>query len=66
MRSEISCYSHIFNEAPKITASMRTARSDLELEHLWVICPGLHAYPADEGIFVWPLKEIARFPVASV
>ncbi len=55
-----------FNEAPKITASMRTARSDLGLEHLWVICPGPHAYPVDEGISVWPLKEITQLPVASV
>jgi len=55
-----------FNEAPKITASMRTALSDLGLEHLWVISPGQHAYPVDERISVWPLKEITRLPVASV
>ena len=54
-----------FNEAPKITASMRTALSDLELEHLWVIYPGEHTYPVDERISVWPLKEIAQLPVAS-
>ena len=54
-----------FNEAPKITASMRTALSDLELEHLWVIYPGEHTYPVDERISVWPLKEIARLPVVS-
>ncbi|MEA3350693.1 MAG: ATP-binding protein [Chloroflexota bacterium] len=54
-----------FSEAPKITASMRNALSDLGLEHLWVICPGPHAYPVDERISVWPLKEITRLPVAS-
>ncbi|MBT3388910.1 MAG: ATP-binding protein [Chloroflexi bacterium] len=54
-----------FNEAPKITPSMRTALSDLELEHLWVIYPGEHTYPVDERISVWPLKEIARLPVVS-
>ena len=54
-----------FNEAPKITPSMRTALSDLELEHLWVIYPGEHTYPVDERISVWPLKEIAQLPVAS-
>ncbi|MBU1661145.1 MAG: ATP-binding protein [Chloroflexi bacterium] len=55
-----------FNEAPKITASMRTALSDLALEHLWVIYPGQHIYPVDERISVWPSKEITRLPVASV
>jgi len=52
-----------FNEAPKITASMRTALSDLGLEHLWVLYPGQHSYPVDERISVWPLKEITRLPL---
>jgi len=54
-----------FNEAPKITGSMRTALTDLNLEHLWVIYPGQHAYPVDERISVWPLKEMIQLPVAS-
>ena len=29
-----------FNEAPKITGSMRTASKDLGLQHLWVIYHG--------------------------
>jgi len=49
-----------FNEAPKITASMRTALLDLGLEHLWVIYPGQHAYPVEERISVWPLKDVTR------
>ena len=55
-----------FNEAPKITASMRTALSDLGLEHLWVIYPGQYAYPVEERISVMPLKEITRLPLAAV
>ena len=53
-----------FNEAPKISASMRTALSDLGLEHLWVVYPGQHSYSVDKQISVWPLKEIAKLPIA--
>ncbi len=52
-----------FSEAPKITASMRTALTDLGLEHLWVIYPGQHTYPVDERIGVWPLKDVTRLPL---
>ena len=31
-------------DAPRLTASMRTAVNDLELSKLFVIYPGLHAY----------------------
>lgn len=54
-----------FNEAPKITASMRTALSDLALDHLFVIYPGQYTYPVEEHISVWPLKEITRLPLAT-
>jgi len=54
-----------FNEAPRISASMRTAVLDLGLDHLWVLYPGQHRYPVDEGISVWSLKEITKLPVAS-
>ena len=54
-----------FSEAPKITASMRTALSDLGLEHLWVLYPGQHAYPVDECISVLPLKDIARLHLSD-
>lgn len=54
-----------FSEAPKITKSMRIALSDLSLDHLWVIYPGQHAYPVDEKISVWPLREVSRLPVES-
>lgn len=54
-----------FSEAPKITASMRTALSDLGLEHLWVLYPGQHAYPVDERISVWPLKDVTRLPLSE-
>ena len=48
-----------FNEAPRVTRSMRSALDNLHLDHLWIIYPGSHAYPVHEQITVWPLREIA-------
>jgi predicted AAA+ superfamily ATPase len=47
-----------FSEAPKITKSMRTAQSDLELEHLWIVYPGQHQYAVDKKMSVWPLQQL--------
>ena len=51
-----------FSEAPKITKSMRIALEDLNLDHLWIIYPGQHEYPAHEKITVWPLKKVPELP----
>jgi len=51
-----------FNEAPKVTKSMRIALKDLALQHLWVIYPGQYPYPVDEQISVWPLQHLPEFP----
>ena len=50
-----------FSEAPKITKSMRIALNDLNLNHLWIIYPGQHHYPADEKISVWPVHQLPEF-----
>jgi len=47
-----------FNEAPKVRKSMRVAISDLQLDHLWVIYPGLARYPVDDKITVFPIGEL--------
>jgi predicted AAA+ superfamily ATPase len=47
-----------FNEAPKITRSMKIALNDLTLEHLWVVYPGREIYPVDNQITVLPLSRI--------
>jgi predicted AAA+ superfamily ATPase len=52
-----------FNEAPKITKSMRTALNDLCLDHLWVIYPGTEKYPVDTKITVMPLSKINEIQV---
>jgi hypothetical protein len=46
-----------FNEAPKVTKSMHSALTDLDLAHLWVVYPGPHNYPVHEKITVLPLAE---------
>ncbi len=47
-----------FTEAPKLTASMRIASSELSLDHLWVIYPGDETYPVMTNITVLPLKKL--------
>ena len=47
-----------FNEAPRITKSMKMALGDLGLEHLWVVYPGSETYPADPKITVLPLSRL--------
>lgn len=53
-----------FSEAPAITRSMHIAVQDLRLDHLWVIHPGVHNYPIDDKITVWPLSEITSLSQA--
>jgi len=49
-----------FTEAPRVTASMRTAKEDLRLDHLWVIHPGVHGFPMEEGITAMPLTRVSE------
>ena len=51
-----------FNEAPKVTRSMRIAMDNLGLDHLWIIYPGTHTYPADELITVLPIQKVTELP----
>ncbi len=47
-----------FADAPGTTRSMRTALNDLQLEHLWVVCPGRISFPLDERISALPVSDI--------
>ena len=51
-----------FNEAPKITQSMRNVVDTVRLEHLFVVCPTMHAYPVSERISVLPVTQIVDLP----
>jgi len=39
---------------------MHIAQQDLNLEHLWVVCPGVHTYPIEEKITVVSIQNLAR------
>lgn len=54
-----------FTEAPRTTASMRTAKEDLRLDHLWVVHPGVHGFPMEEGITAVPLARILEVVASS-
>lgn len=51
-----------FSEAPEITRSMQAALHDLDLTHLWVICPGKEAYKVEKRISVLPLQSLWDLP----
>jgi hypothetical protein len=45
-------------DAPRVTKSMRAAREDLRLDHLFVVVPGGPSYELEPGITVTGLGEI--------
>lgn len=47
-----------YQDAPRLTRSMRIAIEDLQLHHLWVVYPGKENYLLDHNITVLPLSEI--------
>lgn len=49
-----------YADAPTLTKSMRIARKDLGLAHLWVVYPGKQSYPLDKGIDCVALHEALR------
>jgi uncharacterized protein len=47
-------------DGPRLTPSMRIALEDLELDRLFVIYPGPHAYPMSDKIQALPLAELGK------
>jgi predicted AAA+ superfamily ATPase len=47
-----------YEDAPRLTRSMKTAVEDLGLERLWVVYPGKAAYRLSENIQVLPLADV--------
>jgi uncharacterized protein len=45
-------------DAPKLTASMKIAMTDLKLNRLYVVYPGLHRYSISNNIEAVPLKAL--------
>ncbi len=58
-----------FNEAPTITRSMHAVVDTVRLDHLFVVCPTAHEYPASERISVLPATRVVdlsqRIPGSS-
>jgi len=55
-----------FQDAPRLTPSMRIALADLGLAHLVVIYPGDARYPISDRVTAVPLAELASAGVAAV
>ncbi len=51
-----------FQDAPRLTPSMRIALSDLRLQQLTVLYPGDRRYALDPRVTVVPLTELATHP----
>jgi predicted AAA+ superfamily ATPase len=49
-----------FQDAPKLSRSMRIAMEDLKLKELLVVYPGNKEYPMAEGIRAVPLANVSR------
>ena len=47
-----------FSERPATTKSMRIARQDLSLDHLYLVYPGAHDFPLDESITAISLPHV--------
>ncbi len=60
-------YNHYMKQidAPSITPSMRIVLEDLDLDHLWVICPGQHRFDMHEKFSAMTLQQIVSFPVET-
>ena len=55
-----------FQDAPRLTPSMRIALADLGLAHLVVIYPGDTRYPISDRVTAVPLAELASAGAAAV
>jgi predicted AAA+ superfamily ATPase len=47
-----------YQDAPRMTSSMRAALADLDLAGLWVVYPGGTAYRLAENVWVVPLRDL--------
>lgn len=45
-------------DAPRLTASMRSALRELEMEHLWVVYPGTRRYRLAERVSALPFEQL--------
>ena len=48
-----------YQDAPRMTKSIRAVLSDLPLQHMWIVYPGADRYQLAETVSVVPVTEIA-------
>ena len=48
-----------YQDAPRMTRSIRAVLGDLPLQHLWIVYPGADRYQLDEAVSVLPVADIA-------
>ena len=48
-----------YQDAPRMTKSIRAVMNDLPLRHLWIVYPGADRYQLDKAVSVLPVTEIA-------
>ncbi len=54
-----------YSDAPKTSKSMRSAVSDIGLEHLYIVCPGRDSYPLDDKISVLAISDLEKTIAAT-
>ena len=52
-----------FNEAPKVTRSMRIAMADLKIKKIFCIYPGKSSFEIEKGIFAVPLSQLDQIKI---
>lgn len=57
-KTTLAAVEYKFADAPRLTRSMHSASTELDLEHLWVVYPGKARYRLDERITALPLTEV--------
>ena len=55
-----------YQDAPRITRSIRAVMNDLPLRHLWIVYPGAERYRLDDSVSVVPVTEIADLSLDPV
>jgi hypothetical protein len=49
-----------YQDAPKLTKSLRTAMTDLKLERAWIVYPGTSVYPVADRVECVGLGDLDR------
>ena len=55
-----------YQDAPRMTRSIRAVMRDLPLQHLWIVYPGPDRYRLDDAVSVLPVAELPDTAAVSV